>query len=348
MAKFNMKAWKTQLMNQEQRSAMPIMTHPGISMIRKKVIDAVTDGEVHYQAIKALADHYPAAAATMIMDLTVEAEAFGCRINFTEEEVPTVAERLVSDHESVKKLEVPGTDRGRIKEYLKAARLAAENISQKPVFGGCIGPFSLAGRLYDMTEIMTAIFMEPDTIHELLEKCTSFLIAYSKELRKKGMNGLIMAEPAAGLLDESLCDIFSSAYIRRIVESVQDDHFLFILHNCGNTGQVTRSMIRTRAQGLHFGNRIDMVRSLREVPAGILVFGNLDPVGAFKMATPDEMSRMTCELLETTGDFKNFVISSGCDTPPGVTPENIRAFYSALRKYNHQLAGRIKNITITG
>jgi uroporphyrinogen decarboxylase len=336
MARINMKEWKQNLMNQELRSAMPIMTHPGIAITGKKVIDAVTDGEVHFRAIKAMAENFPALAATMIMDLTVEAEAFGCRINFAENEVPTVTGRLVHDDESVRKLPVPNLDGGRIKEYLKAARLAAENIHNKPVLGGCIGPFSLAGRLFDMTEIMTAAFMEPETIEVLLEKCTVFLIGYARELKRNGMNGIIMAEPAAGLLDESMCDRFSSAYIKRIVDTVQDDHFLFILHNCGNTGHVTQSMIRTGAQGLHFGNRIDMIQTLREVPADILVFGNLDPVGVFKMAIPEEMNRMASELLDASSEYKNFVLSSGCDTPPGVSMENIRAFYDALYAYNNQ------------
>jgi uroporphyrinogen decarboxylase len=339
MARLKMKEWKSQLMDQGQRSAMPIMTHPGIDMIGRRVIDAVTDGEVHFQAIKAMADHFPTVAATMIMDLTVEAEAFGCRINFAENEVPTVVERLVKDFESVEKLQVPSMNAGRTKEYLKAARLAADNIHHKPVFGGCIGPFSLAGRLFDMTEIMTAAFMEPEMIHVLLEKCTAFLMEYALALKKNGMNGLIMAEPAAGLLDESMCDTFSSFYIRQIVEAVQEDDFLFILHNCGNTGQVTQSMIRTGALGLHFGNRIDMVQTLRQVPPDILVFGNLDPVSVFKMASPDELKRAASRLMEETSEYDNFVLSSGCDTPPGVSMENILAFYEALHEYNKQLIG---------
>ena len=67
---------------------MPIMTHPGIEMIGKTVRDAVTDGQVHYNAIKALSEKYPTAAATVIMDLTVEAEAFGAEIVFPENEFP--------------------------------------------------------------------------------------------------------------------------------------------------------------------------------------------------------------------------------------------------------------------
>ena len=323
-------------MNQQVRHAMPIMTHPGIDIIGKKVIDAVTRGEVHFEAIRAMATHFPTLAATMMMDLTVEAEAFGCGISFAEDEVPTVVKRIVHDHESVSRLPVPSLNSGRIGEYLKAGRMAAEAIHDKPVLGGCIGPFSLAGRLFDMTEIMTAAFMEPETIETLIEKCTVFLHNYALEMKRSGMHGVIMAEPAAGLLDESMCDRFSSDFIRRIVAGVQDDHFIFILHNCGNTGHVTQSMIRTGAHGLHFGNRVDMIKTLREVPGHILVFGNLDPVSAFKMASPSELYRMTTELLQASAGYPNYVLSSGCDTPPGVPAANIRAFYDALQEYNKQ------------
>ena len=79
MGKLNMKEWISQTIQRKETIAIPIMTHPGIEFIGKTVHDAVTNGQVHYEAIKALCDKYPAAAATVIMDLTVEAEAFGDR-----------------------------------------------------------------------------------------------------------------------------------------------------------------------------------------------------------------------------------------------------------------------------
>jgi|WetSurMetagenome_2_1015567.scaffolds.fasta_scaffold01681_5 uroporphyrinogen decarboxylase len=333
LAKFCMKEWTGKVITAKKRLAIPIMTHPGIDLIGKKVIDAVTDGYVHYHAIKALNDHYPAAAATIIMDLTVEAEAFGCTINFAENEVPTVTNCLVHDYESVNKLEIPLLSAGRLQQYVTAVRLSARQIIDKPIFAGCIGPFSLAGRLYDMTRIMTSTYIEPDVIEILLSKCTEFLTGYIKEFKKAGANGIIMAEPAAGLLSADMCTRFSSAFVKRIVQEVQDDYFMFILHNCGNKGHVTQSMIATGAKGLHLGNKIDMVHALEEIPSHILVLGNLDPVDIFKLSSPKEVEKATTALLESTRGKKNFIVSSGCDTPPGVPVENIQTFYKAVSKW---------------
>lgn len=332
-----MQNWINRILENEQRVAAPILTHPGIEKIGKNVCDAVSDGQIHYEAIKAVSDAYPSAACTVIMDLTVEAEAFGAKINMPEDEVPSVTERLVCDAAGVKALKVPDLSAGRVPEYLKANRLAVENIKDKWIFAGCIGPYSLAGRLYDMSEIMVAIYIEPDTIHQLLEKCTQFIISYCQELKKIGTHGVIMAEPAAGLLSNEDCAEYSTQYVRQIVNAVQDDQFSVILHNCGNQGQCTETMIESGAAALHFGNAIDMTETIEKCPSNLIVMGNIDPVNIFKTATPEKVKEVTLELLQKAGKYKNFVLSSGCDIPPHTPEANIQAFYDALKEYNHSL-----------
>lgn len=329
-----MENWINKITDSNKRVAIPIMTHPGIEATGKKVKDAVTDGETHFRAIKAVTEAYGTSACTVIMDLTVEAEAFGCSVNMPEDEVPTVTGRLVYDEESVANLPVPDLTAGRVPEYLKANRLAVSNLPDKTVLSGCIGPFSLAGRLYDMSEIMVAIYIEPDVIHTLLDKCTRFLIAYCKELKAIGAAGVILAEPAAGLLSNEDCQMYSSDYVKRIVDAVQDESFALILHNCGNKGHCTEAMIETGAAGLHFGNAINMVETLEKCPSDRLVMGNIDPVGIFRQATSEDVYHVTTRLLEETAAYRNFVISSGCDIPPGVPDANIRAFYRAIEHFN--------------
>lgn len=335
MSKLNMKEWINEIIQKKEVVAMPIMTHPGIEMIGKTVRDAVTDGQVHYNAIQALSEKYPTAAATVIMDLTVEAEAFGAEIVFPENEVPSVVGRLLNDEGAIDKLEIPALNKGRIPQFLKANMLAAKAITDRPVFAGCIGPYSLAGRLYDMSEIMMLIYINPEAAHSLLKKCSDFILRYCMALKATGVNGVVMAEPAAGLLSDEDCTQYSSVFIKEIVEKVQDDHFTVILHNCGNTGHCTRAMVATGAAAYHFGNKINMVEALKEVPADALAMGNLDPVSLFKAAAPEEMKKATLDLLEATRSYPNFVLSSGCDTPPHTPAENIDAFFAALNEFNN-------------
>lgn len=329
-----MKEWARKVIETPQVQTIPVMTHPGIDIIGANVRRAVTDGQTHYECVQALANKYPTAAASVIMDLTTEAEAFGATIHFSDDAVPAVLGHMLNDGDDIRALKVPSLSAGRVPQYLKANVLAARNITDRPVFAGCIGPFSLAGRLYDMSGIMMLIFEDPESADILLQKCTDFILKYVKAIKKTGVNGVLMAEPAAGLMSNDDCKRFSSQYVKQIIDAVQDEHFMVCLHNCGNTGHCTEAMIVTGANAIHLGNKCDMLDILRDTPADILCMGNIDPVSVFKEGTPEQMYEKTTALLKATAEYKNFVLSSGCDTPPNTPEANIDAFFKALSDYN--------------
>ena len=342
----NMTQWVADIIRQRKVAAIPVMTHPGIELNGHTVRQAVSDGNIHYEAVMTLAKQFPSAAACTIMDLTTEAEAFGAQIAFSDDAVPAVASRLLPNVDAIYQLQVPPLTAGRIPQYLKANLLAARDLKAPslwrgmeeapPLFAGCIGPFSLAGRLYDMSDIMVLIYEHPDAAHVLLDKCTQFIMKYCEALKLTGANGVLMAEPAAGLLSNDDCMTFSSQYVKRIVDRVQDDHFIVVLHNCGNQGHCTRAMVATGAAAYHFGNKCQMDEVIRDVPPTALAMGNLDPVSLFKDGKPEQMRKATFDLLDKMRSYPNFVLSSGCDTPPHTPIENINVFFDALNEWNEQ------------
>lgn len=332
----NMIQWVADVIRQKEVAAIPVMTHPGIELNGHSVREAVSDGRIHSEAVMTLAKKYPCAAACTIMDLTTEAEAFGAEIAFSDEAVPAVVGHLLTDEESISRLEIPSLQAGRIPQYLKANLLAARQIHHCPLLAGCIGPFSLAGRLYDMSGMMMLIYENPDAAHALLAKCTQFIEKYCKALKMTGANGVVMAEPAAGLLSNDDCRTFSSAYVKYIVNQVQDENFMVVLHNCGNTGQCTQAMAETGSAAYHFGNKCRMEEVIHDVPPTALVMGNIDPVSVFKDGSPELMHQTVISLLDRMKDYPNFVLSSGCDTPPHTPIANIDAFFHALIEWNKQ------------
>ena len=50
----NVDEWIEYIIVSDKKVALPIMTHPGIELLNKRVLDAVTDGEVHFKAVEAL------------------------------------------------------------------------------------------------------------------------------------------------------------------------------------------------------------------------------------------------------------------------------------------------------
>lgn len=332
--KINMKKWQEEIIAAKQIKALPVMSYPGMSLTGAKLMDVITDCQSQLSCIKALAVKYPSIAAVSMMDLSVEAEAFGSEVKFSDVEAPAVIGHIVTDMESAATMRVPAVGEKRTGVCLNVFRQAAAEITDRPVLGGIIGPFSLGCRLMDMKSIILAAMKTPAMVHAVVEKATAFLIEYAKAAKEAGANGIVVAEPAAGLLSPKLCDQFSSAYMKQIVDAVQDDYFSIILHNCGNTTKQVNSMLSSGAAGLHFGNSVKMTDIMPQVPAGTLAFGNIDPAGTFKLGTPEQVRERVMELLHQMKGYSNFVLSSGCDIPPGTPLENIDAFFAALDEFN--------------
>lgn len=329
MSKRNMHEWVQEILNSRKRMAFPLMPYIGLALTGEKVLDVVKDGQSQSECVKAVATKYPSSASITIMDLSVEAEAFGSTIRFAENEVPTAIGIIVDNANAANTLKVPRVGDGRTGEYIRAASLVANTITDRPVFGCHIGPFSLAARLCGMTEIMVKLRKEPEMIHTVLDKCADFLVEYAKAYKDAGVNGIVIAEPAAGLISPVQCETFSSKYVARIVSAVQDENLMVILHNCGNTMKLVPAILNTGAMGIHFGNAVDMAQIMPQVPTPVIAFGNVNPV-LFRNGSTAEIKESTAELLHAMGKYPNYVISSGCDIPPGTPQDNINAFFEAL------------------
>ena len=333
----DMKAWRQALLEAPHKKPMPVLSFPAVQLMGITVKDLISSSDHQAKAMALIAQHTDASASVSLMDLSVEAEAFGATIRVSDDEVPTVTGMLIHDEDEAAALAVPQVGAARTGLYVEAIRKACDLITDRPVLAGMIGPYSLAARLRDVSEIMMDSYDDPDMVHVLLQKSTEFLISYAKAYKEAGANGVVIAEPVAGLLSPDLAAEFSAPYVKKIVDAVQDDSFLVIYHNCG--GAVVAqlpSILSIGAAAYHFGNAIDMLDVLQKVPDDTICMGNIDPAGEFRGGTPDSMREATLSLLKKCSGYKNFVLSSGCDIPPLSKWENIDAFFAAAQEYAAQ------------
>ena len=168
--KYNMDEWLQEQLKEGEKKALPILSFPGTQLIGKNVEELVSDGHLQALCMKAIADRFPTGAAFSLMDLSVEAEAFGSPVHYSEDEVPTVTAALVHEEDEAEALKVPEVGAGRTGECVKGIREVTEMITDRPVLAGIIGPFSLAGRILDMTEIMILCYEEPEMVETVLGK----------------------------------------------------------------------------------------------------------------------------------------------------------------------------------
>ena len=333
--KQNMMRWVDETIAAEKKKGFLVLSFPAIQKMGITVKELISSSELQAQAMKIVADATPeASAAVSMMDLSLEAEAFGSTVHFSDDEVPTVTGSIVNSEEDAEALKVPEIGAGRTQIYIDAIEKCVKLIEDRPVFAGVIGPFSLAGRLMDVSEAMIYCYDEPDMVHTVLEKVSEFLIKYINAYKEVGANGVLMAEPLAGLLSPALEEEFSSEYVKKIVAATQTEDFLVGYHNCGNcTIQQIASITSNGCRVLHFGNAVDMTEMMPKIPADIIAMGNVDPAGQFRNGTPETVKAETIRLMESCASYPNFVVSSGCDIPPLSSWDNIQAFFDGINEY---------------
>jgi uroporphyrinogen decarboxylase len=332
--KRNMSAWLEEIKSEKNKKAFPILSFPVAQLMGINVRELISDSEKQAQGMKIIADRNAAYGSNSLMDLSVEAECFGAEIAYSDNEIPTVKGRLINNLQDAQALKVPEFGSGRTGIYVNAVKKAVATITDRPVFGCVIGPFSLSGRLLSVTEALVMCYEEPETVHMLLEKATEFIIKYCLAYKEAGANGVALAEPLAGMMSPGLSKEFSCTYVKRIIDAVQDENFIVIYHNCGNsTIYMIDAILEVGASAYHFGNAINMSEMLPHIPPDTIVMGNLDPAGQLRDGTVESVRTATFDLLNACGLNSNYVISSGCDIPPGAKWENIDAFFTAVSEY---------------
>lgn len=333
----NMYRWIERMIYTEEKKAMPLLSFPSVQLLYVTVKELVDSSTFQALGMKMLADKYDMPAAPSFMDLSVEAEAFGARTVYAADEVPTIIGQLVEDEDDVEKLRIPKVGDGRTGIYVEGIRKALKLITDRPVFGGCIGPFSLAGRLMDINEIMMQCYEDPDLVHSVLRKVTDFLIEYIHAYKNVGAQGVIMAEPLAGVLSPPLIQEFSTEYVKEITKKIQDQNFLIVYHNCGTYAiQLIDSILDTGCRVFHFGDSINMEEMMRLIPRDCIAMGNISPSQQFRNGTPMSVKNSTRRLLEACHKYRNFVLSSGCDIPPLTEFDNIDAFFETAQAFYYK------------
>lgn len=294
----------------------------------------VTDAQAQCEVMMALKNRFPLPAVLNAIDLTVEAEAFGCQVVLGKNDLPKLTVEISAERENIRALLVPSLTAGRIGIFVEAVRLAANAAKDVPVLPVAAGPFTVASSLIGLKKMSRLLLKDKDLAHELLAKAADFCLIYAQAFQRAGANGLIIEDLNAGLLSPGQCAEFSSAYIKKLVDVLQNEEFAMVLHNCGNTQHLVETMVSTGCAGYSFGNAVDMAAIMPLIPADTLAFGNIDPTRF--VGSAEEMAVRVRALLEKMRPYKNFVLASGCDVPVETPLENIDQFFQTLAEFNRE------------
>jgi [methyl-Co(III) methanol-specific corrinoid protein]:coenzyme M methyltransferase len=127
--------------------------------------------------------------AVVPFDLGVEAEALGCEMNFYDDGskrilYPTVKTKILKFGEE---LNIPANlaERGRLPVLKEAIRLLKEELGEDVAIGSYVlGPYTLAGQIMDLNELLKNSFKKPDEVDKILHGLSAAIKDIARELKR--------------------------------------------------------------------------------------------------------------------------------------------------------------------
>ena len=316
----------------EKNLVIPLLGAPGITLSKTTLRENLTNSEVQYKTLSILIDKFHPDGIFPMMDLTVEVEALGSEINFPENTNPSVAKPLIKNREDLKILKGNWQGiSGRMKVFIEVMEKIAKKYSI--IKGGyVIGPFTMAGEFMGANDIAMQAMLNPELVAELVNFSLEVISEYANALFNAGADAIAVLEPLAVILSPKKYKEFSLYPFKKLVSNLNNKPL--ILHICGNTNHLIKSMLDSGAVGLSLDSVINFEELKKIIPQEITLMGNLNPVKIFLQSTPQEVARATENLKGIMKNSNNFILSSGCDIPLDAPLENIAAFMKAARGKN--------------
>ncbi|MBN1292737.1 MAG: uroporphyrinogen decarboxylase family protein [Candidatus Latescibacteria bacterium] len=313
------------------------MGYPGLSVTGVNVKLAQQNYGEHYRVIKSLAEKFHPDVIFPIMDLSVEANAFGRYTVFPKDDSATV----VKDHFEIDELEIwkqinISLD-SRLLGYVETMKLMSIGMPKEIIRGAYVaGPYSLAALIMGADDAAMATIMEPDKLHRLCEFVTESIQLYSRLLIGAGAQVICILEPSAVMLGPDQFLEFSSHYVSHISRSCRYNGVNIIYHTCGNTMHLIENMAQAGVNGISLDSSetgVNLPAVAERVPPDVAIIGNINPTTTILNGKPEDVSGEVTMLLRAMDKYPNFILSTGCDLPQETPLDNIGAFMETGKNY---------------
>lgn len=279
---------------------------------------------------------YALDAAIVFSDILTIPDAMGLGLYFVEKEGPCFQTALRS-LEAIEALTVPDPHQD-LAYVLKAIRLIRKDMpSGLPLIGFAGSPWTLACYMVegsssrDFKQALRLLYNEPTAAHLLLNTLTLATIAYLDAQVQAGVDALMIFDTWGGILTNQNYQLFSLAYLAKIVTELKKMHptIPLILFTKGG-GQWLNAMAATGCDALGLDWTVDLAAARAQVGAKVALQGNLDPT--VLLTNPDCIRQEVAKLLATYGKGSGHVFNLGHGITPDVPPEHVAVMIEALHE----------------
>src|SRR6266849_2915903 len=300
------------------------------------------------KAAKAMLDYYERYEPDIMIafnDLAKEAEALGCRVNYSDYVVPSIDRHVLQDDKGLlARLEIPDPRRdGRLPAFLEQCEALSAAKVPSPLGSVNVGPWTIAMLMRNPELFCLDTLDDPAFVHDLMR----FATEYAKRVGDAVLTtkiGLSYTDPTAScsLVGPDTYREFIKPYHKEMVDYFKAKKVGTTVHICGTTHQIHEDLMdvgfvaitidldQQADPALHV-DQLDKLVTLGN-QRGVVAIGNVD-VTIFERATQAEIEAEVKRCIDTVGKRSRFVLSTSCELPPRANPDCVKWFMEAARDY---------------
>jgi MtaA/CmuA family methyltransferase len=277
-------------------------------------------------------------------DLAKEAEAFGCRVKYSDYVVPSIDTHVLADDKArLATIAMPDPFRtARLPGFLEQCEALVTAKLPTATGAVAVGPWTIAMLMRNPEVMLLDTFEDPGFIHDLMRVTTDFCKVWGEAIAKTGI-GLSFSEPTASisLISPDNYREFVAPYHKELVDHFKARKTGVTTHICGTTYPIYEDLLACGFTTISFdldqqadpALRVDQLERFMAVSRGRAVaIGNVDAT-IFENTTRAVMEAEVRRCIDTAARHSAFVLSTSCEIPPRSNPDAVRWFMDAAREY---------------
>lgn len=273
---------------------------------------------------------YAVDAAIVFSDILVIPEAMGQPYGFPEGGGIEM-EYAIETEEDVERLKVDRVEQ-KLNYVSKSMRLISQELAgERALIGFSGSPWTLAtymieGKSSKNYTLAKKMFYERRELFDrLMRKITAAVVRYLRMQITAGADAVQIFDSWGGVLAPDAFAEASVAWMRRIVDAIDDVPVIVFSKNMAHLSPVLATT-GANVLGVSWNARLSDVR--RRLPENVAVQGNLDPV--ILNTTPEIVERETRRILEDMRGLDGHIFNLGHGINPDADPENVERLVNTV------------------
>lgn len=278
-------------------------------------------------------------AAIMFSDILTIPDAMGLDLQFIPGEGPVIYNNIM-DHDDVKQLRRPDVsiDLMYVMQTIELSKKALDN--SVPLIGFAGSPWTVSCYMVEggsskiFKNIKDMLYMDPETLHMLLDKVTTTTTDYLNAQIQSGADAIMLFDSWGGVLSPTAYREFSLQYMQRIADHLireRDGQKIPLIFFSKGANSSLEAIANTGCDAVGLDWTIDMADAKKRIGDKVALQGNLDPMVLF--ALPDTIREETNRVLTSFGKDPGHVFNLGHGINKDTPIEGVTALIDAVHAY---------------